>query len=171
MYGNPVCWNDNNQVSADSIFVFFRDGEVDYAQGMSSAICIQQHDLIHYNQMSGTEIIANVRDGEVYRVDVNGNAETVFFPLDEEKHTLNGCNRTQSSFVKVYLKDRQVDHVLFTTSTSGTLYPMNQVTDEIMHLNAFFWAEDERPRTPADVLLDVPRTQRPTKQALSATAE
>ncbi len=171
MYGNPVCWNDNNQVSADSIFVFFRDGEVDYAQGMSSAICIQQHDLIHYNQMSGKEIIANVRDGEVYRVDVNGNAETVFFPLDEEKHTLNGCNRTQSSFVKVYLKDRQVDHVLFTTSTSGTLYPMNQVTDEIMHLNAFFWAEDERPRTPADVLLDVPRTQRPTKQALSATAE
>ena len=171
MYGEPVCWNDNNQVSADSIFVYFRDSEVDYMHGMSSAICIQQHDLLHYNQMSGKEIIAHVKDGDVYRVDVNGNAETVFFPIDEADHTLSGCNRTQSSFVKVYLNERKVDHVLFTTATTGTMYPMNQVTDEVMHLGAFFWAEDERPRVPADVMTHVARTARPVKQGLSATTE
>ena len=171
MYGEPVCWNDNNQVSADSIFVYFRDGEVDYMHGVNTAICIQQHDLLHYNQMSGKEIIAHIKDGDVYRVDVNGNAETVFFPIDEADNTLSGCNRTQSSFVKVYLNERKVDHVLFTTATTGTMYPMNQVTDEVMHLSSFFWAEDERPRVPADVMTHIERTARPTKQGLSATAE
>ena len=171
MYGHPVCWNENNQVSADSIFIFFRNEEVDYAHGIGSAICIQQHDLLHYNQMSGKEIIAHVKDSEIYRVDVNGNAETVFFPVDEADNSLSGCNRTQSSFVKVYIENRQVHHVLFTTATTGTMYPMNQVTDDIMHLGVFFWAEDERPRVPADVLLDAPRTPRPDKKMISATAD
>lgn len=171
MYGNPVCWNDNNQVSADSIYVYFRNDEIDYAHGMGAAICVQQHDLIHYNQMSGKEIIAHVRDGDVYRIDVNGNAETVFFPVDEKDHTLSGCNRTQSSFVKVYMEDQHVHHVLFTTATTGTMYPMEQATDAVMHLGAFFWAEDERPRVPADVLLVVERTSRPGKQVISASAD
>ncbi|MBQ7531666.1 MAG: hypothetical protein IJT12_08150 [Paludibacteraceae bacterium] len=171
MYSNPVCWNDNNQVAADSIYVYFRNEEVDYAHGMGSAICIQQHDLLHYNQMSGKEIIAHVRDGDVYRIDVNGNAETVFFPVDEKDHTLSGCNRTQSSFVKVFMQKRKVDHVLFTTATTGTMYPMDQVTDAVMHLGAFFWAEDERPRVPADVLLNVPRTPRGEKKKVSASVD
>lgn len=169
MYGNPVCWSDNNQVSADSIYIYFRNEEVDYAHGMGSAICVQQHDLMHFNQMSGKEIIAHVKDGEIYRVDVNGNAETVFFPIDEKDNTLSGCNRTQSSFVKVYVEDRKVHHVLFTTATTGTMYPMNQVSDAVMHLGSFFWAEDERPRVPADVLLSVEHTARPGKQTASAT--
>ena len=169
MYGQPVCWNDNNQVAADSILIYFKNEEVDYAHGIGSAICIQQHDLLHYNQMSGKEIIAHVRDGEVYQVDVNGNAETVFFPVDEKEHTLSGCNRTQSSFVKVYLEDQHVHHVLFTTATTGTMYPLNQASDAVMHLSAFFWAEDERPRVPADVLINVPRTERTAKQAQSAS--
>ena len=169
MYGNPVCWSDNNQVSADSIYIYFRNEEVDYAHGMGSAICIQQHDLMHFNQMSGKEIIAHVKDGDIYRVDVNGNAETVFFPIDEKDNTLSGCNRTQSSFVKVYIENRKVHHVLFTTATTGTMYPMDQVSDAMMHLGSFFWAEDERPRVPADVLLLVEHTTRPDKQSVSAT--
>ena len=171
MYGQPVCWNDNNQVSADSIYIIFRNDEIDYAHGFGSAVCIQQHDLLHYNQMSGKEIIAHVKDGDVYQIDVNGNAETVFFPVDEEDHTLSGCNRTQSSFVKVYLRNQEVDHVLFTTATTGTMYPMDQVSDAVMHLSGFFWAEDERPRVPADVLIHVPRTSRSEKKAVSASVD
>ena len=171
MYGQPVCWNDNNQVSADSIYVFFRNDEVDYAHGFGSAMCIQQHDLLHYNQMSGKEIIAHVKDGDVYQIDVNGNAETVFFPVDEADHTLSGCNRTQSSFVKVFLHNKEVHHVLFTTATTGTMYPMDQVSESVMHLGTFFWAEDERPRVPADVLLHVERTGRSGKKAVSASVE
>lgn len=171
MYGKPICWNDNNQVSSDSIYIYTRNSEVDYIHGMGSAICIQQHDLLHYNQMSGKEIIAHVRDGDVYQIDVNGNAETVFFPVDSETHTLSGCNRTQSSFVKVFVENQQVHHVLFTTSTTGTMYPMEQATDAIMHLGAFFWAEDERPRVPADVFIHVERSSRPGKQSVSATVD
>lgn len=171
MYGAPVCWNENNQVAADSIYVYFRNDEIDYAHGMGSAICIQQHDLLHYNQMSGKEILAHVKDGDVYRVDVNGNAETVFFPVDKADNTLSGCNRTQSSFVKVFMENREVHHVLFTTATTGTMYPMDQVSDAEMYLGVFFWAEDERPRVPADVMLTVPRTPRAEKKAVSAASD
>lgn len=169
LFGTPVCWNENNQVSADSMLIYFVNEELDRMHGLGTVIVIQQYDLIHYNQMAGKEMMAYIKDGDISEVHVSGNAETVFFPQDESDNTLTGCNRTQSSFVKVYLKDRQVDHVLFTTSTTGTMYPLNQASDETMHLSTFFWAEDERPRTPADVLNHVQRSSRPQKQAISAS--
>jgi hypothetical protein len=79
-------------------------------------------------------------------------------------------NKTQSSFIKVYLKDRLVDYVIFTTATTGVMSPLSQATDEDKFLVTFFWAVQERPRRPGDVFLRPERTPRPDAQAVSAAA-
>ena len=168
--GDPVCWNEHNQVSADTVTIYIKNGSVDYLHGMGNAIAIKQESATEYNQLAGKEMFAYVRDNDVYRVDVQGNAETVFYP-QEEDGTYMGVNRTQSSFVKLYLENRQIERILFTSATTGVMIPTDQATDEDKFLVTFFWANQERPRKPGDVFLHPTRTPRPNASAISASAE
>ena len=169
LYTEPVCWSDNHQISADTIYIYMRNGTVDYARGIGSALTIQQETRTYFDQMAGKEMIAYIRDGELRQVDVNGNALTVFFPKEDDGSFL-GVNTTQSSFVKVYLENQKIHHILFTAQTTGTLYPLDQVPDGKDRLSGFFWAEQERPQQPADVFLRPQRTPRPVSGAVSAAA-
>jgi lipopolysaccharide export system protein LptA len=168
--GDPVCWNEQNQVSADTVTIYIKNGAVDYLHGLGNAIAIKQESDTEYNQLAGKEMFAYVRDNDVYRVDVQGNAETVFYPREEDG-TYMGVNRTQSSFVKLYLENRQIQRILFTSATTGVMLPMNQATEEDKFLVTFFWADQERPRMPGDVFLHPTRTLRPDASAVSASAE
>ena len=168
--GDPVCWNESNQVSSDTIRVYIKNGEVDYLHGIGNAIAIKQEGSLEFDQLAGKEMYAYVRDGDVYLVDVQGNAETVFYPREEDGSYV-GVNRTQSSFVKLYLENRQIHHILFTTSTAGVMIPMDQATDEDKYLATFFWADQERPRKPGDIFLTPTRTPRPDAATVSASTD
>lgn len=159
LFGKPICWSDNQQISAKHIDIYFKDSTVDYAHGIGDCIAIQQQTPRYYNQMAGKEMFAYIREGELRQVDVTGNAETVFFPQDEKTGDWLGVNKTQSSFVKLYIKDQKVDHVVFTTTTTGTMFPIDQLSENETHLSLFFWADHLRPRKPGDVFLRPEKTE------------
>jgi len=170
LYHNPLAWNDRQQVSADTIRVYVRNEEVDYIHGIDNALLVKHEARAMFDQMSGKEIKAFVRDGDVYRVDVQGNAETVFYPREDDG-TFTGVNRTQSSYVTVFMHEQKVDRVLFTTATSGTLFPIGQATETDTHLSMFFWAQQERPISPDDIWRKAEPTPRPKAQAVSAAED
>lgn len=170
LYNEPVLWNENNQISADFIEVFMKNGAMDHAHGIGAALVVKQETAKYFDQLSGKEMTAFITDGEMTKVDVSGNAETIFYP-HEEGGDFIGMNRTQSSFVQIFFENEQVDHVLFTTETTGTLYPLNQIPEGQDKLSAFFWATNERPLKPGDVFGRPERTVRPKGAPISATAE
>jgi lipopolysaccharide export system protein LptA len=170
LFGLPICWNEDNQLSADQIDVYIKNQEVDYMHGVGNAIAIKREGIEEFNQLAGKEMFAYVRDRDIYLVDVQGNAETVFYP-QEDDGTYIGVNRTQSSFVKLYLKDRKIDYVLFTTATTGVMIPLDQALENERKLSGFFWAEEERPHSPEDIFSHPPRTVRPVAGTVSAAAE
>ena len=170
LFGLPVCWNEDNQLAADQIDVYVKNQEVDYIHGVGNAIAIKREGIEEFNQLAGKEMFAYVRDRDIYLVDVQGNAETVFYP-QEDDGTYISVNRTQSSFVKLYLKDRKIDYVLFTTATTGVMIPLDQALENERKLSGFFWAEEERPHSPEDIFSHPPRTVRPVAGTVSAAAE
>lgn len=168
--GNPVCWNEDQQVSADTIMAYFKNKDIDLIHGLGNAIAIKQEGLKEFNQLAGKEMLAFMRDGDIHIVEVKGNAETVFYPEEDDGSCL-GINRTQSSFVKVFFENREIQHVLFTTATTGVLIPLDQALEEEKFLVTFFWAEEERPHQPQDIFLRPNRTPRPDAQKISAAAD
>ena len=149
LYGEPVIWSDNQQVKADEINVYMKNATVEHIHGIGSAIAIEMKHPRCFNQMSGKEMLAYVRDDALRQIDVNGNAETIFFPQEEDGIFI-GVNRTQSSFVKVFFtEDKKIDHVTFTSATNGILYPLEEMQDPM--LPGFVWAENVRPASPDDV--------------------
>ena len=173
LYHEPRCWNENNQMSADTIRIYIVNGTVDHIIGIGSALAVKRETAEYFDQMAGKEMYCHVIDGEMRQVDVNGNAETIFYPKEESSDSTAapeyiGMNRTMSSYVKIFIEEQQIHHVLFTTETTGVLYPMDQIPETEKRLSGFFWAEQERPMSPMAVLQPTRRLERPTTAIKSA---
>lgn len=160
LHRDPVLWAENNQLSGENIKVITKNKKVNRVDIQKAAMAIQHNDSVYYNQMSGKEIIAFVDSGQVRRVNVNGNAETAYYPVDDKDTTLVGLNKTESSFVVMYLKNKKIDKVVLTSVSNGTMYPMPDLKTEQLYLKNFFWIDDQRPKNPRDVFTHYPKTKR-----------
>lgn len=169
LYNEPVMWNENQQISATLINVYLNDSTVDYAHLINQAFVARQVDSICFDQMSGKEMFAFMRDGEIYKVDVSGNAETVFYPKEDDGNII-GINKTQSSYVTIFIENRKISKVLLTAASNGTMFPLGQLPKEDTYLGGFFWAEQERPKSPLDIFSNPPKTPRPDATATAASA-
>jgi lipopolysaccharide export system protein LptA len=153
MHGEPVIWSDKNQLSGEFIQALTKNQKVYKMKIQQEAIAIQRQDSNFYNQLSGKEIIAHVDSGQLRKVDVNGNAETIYYPVDDKDSTIVGVNKTQSSFVVMYLKNKKVDRIVMTSATTGIMYPLNQLSGGDLYLKNFFWLEKQRPKNIKDLFL------------------
>lgn len=161
MNGTPVLWSDNNQLAGEYIQAFTKNKKVNKIIVQKVAVAIQQDDSIYFNQLSGKEIIAYVDSGQLRKVNVNGNAETIYFPHDESDSTIIGMNRTQSSFVVMHFKNKKVNKVILTSATNGNMFPLENLAASKLHLNTFFWVEKERPKNKNDLFSLYPKIERP----------
>jgi lipopolysaccharide export system protein LptA len=160
MYGQPVIWADNNQLSGNLVRGFTKNKKVEHIQIQGAAMAIQQEDSLYFNQLAGKEIIAYIDSSQVRKVNVKGNAETLYYPKDSKDSTILGINKTQSSFVFMYLKNKKIERILMTSASTGSMYPLNQLKEDELYLKNFLWLEKERPLKKEDVFLFFPNSKR-----------
>lgn len=160
MHGGPILWADNNQLSGDFIQAFTKNKKINKIFIQQEAVAVQHEDSIYYNQLSGKEMIAYLDSGQLKKVNVNGNAETLYYPRDDKDSTLVGLNKTQSSFVVMYLKNKKIQRVVLTSASTGTMYPLTELSGSDLYLKNFFWIEDQRPKKVRDLFTVFPKTKR-----------
>ncbi|MDD3480353.1 MAG: OstA-like protein [Paludibacteraceae bacterium] len=153
----PILWSDNQQITGDTIRIFSVNGAVERLQVINSAFVCQQEDSIRFNQLSGKEVTAYMADGELYRVDVRGNAQSLFFPREADS-TMIGMNQTESSFLTVYLKKQKIDRIVLYPTPIGVMTPLDQVAAESMYLPNYSWQVAIRPQKWEDVFARPVRT-------------
>ena len=151
MYGEPVLWAEGSQLSGEHIKIYTKNQQVEQVVIQRSAVASQQVTDEYFNQLSGKEIIAYVDSGALHKIFVNGNAETIYFPVDEGDGLLVGMNKSQSSFVTMYLKEQKMEKILLTTTSTANMYPLFQVSGADLYLRNFFWVEEQRPTDKDDV--------------------
>ena len=159
MYGEPVVWSGINQLSGELINGYIKNGTIDHVFIPRKAFAIQKVDDIHYNQVSGKELTAFVRDGELRRVEVSGNSETLYYPVDDSDSTIIGMNKTESSYVNMYFKEQNIDRIVLTAASTGVMYPLGELSGDDLYQNGFFWIEEQRPTKPEDIFLTFPRNR------------
>ena len=160
----PVLWSDNNQLMGNKMTAYTKNQKVDKVIIEQSGIAIQKDSLNYFNQLSGKEITAYLDSGELKKVYVNGNAETIYFPKDDKTGDYIGINKTLSSFVTMYFADRKVKRIVLTTASSGTMYPLKDMEENDLYLRNFYWYENERPLKVDDVFTKYVRTEPPKRQ-------
>lgn len=129
LYGNPILWMDTTQLSGDTIYVSIRDGSISEVLIRGNGFIITSPDSIFFNQIKGRTITAYFKDGDLYQTDVEGNAESIYFPLDEEGAYI-AMNKIICSRIEMTFENNQVTGVAFLENPTGDLFSMTKVTAE-----------------------------------------
>lgn len=145
----PVLWNDNQQITGDTIHAYPKNGTIDRIHIVENAIIIQEEDTVHYNQMAGKEIIGYIKDRKLDYMEILGNAESIFYPTDNG--SIIGLNKITSSYMTIYFYNGKLDRLKVYPSPSANMYPLEQVQDNMLHLSNYTWQIDTRPTSKTDI--------------------
>jgi lipopolysaccharide export system protein LptA len=77
LYTMPVLWSEENQLVSDSIAIFTRNRQADRLELYTSAFITSQVDETRFNQVKGRSLTGYFRDNELYKINVEGNGETI----------------------------------------------------------------------------------------------
>ena len=156
-YLDPVLWNNRNQLYGDTIVVHMADTTIDFVHVIRLAFSIEQVDTSHFNQLKGNDLKAYFEGREVRRIDIDGNAESIFFPLEDDG-SMVGMNETKSSYLTIWIKDRKIEKLRLWPAPQGTLTPLPDLSPDRMTLRDFHWYEDLRPRDKDDIFRNARRS-------------
>ena len=152
MYKDPVLWSDSNQLSADSIRLTMRNGEADSLKMFNSAFIISKDDTGNFNQIKGRNVLAKFRNNELYKINVLGNAQTIYFAREEDK-TLIGINTAVSSDMLVFLEKNQLKSITYINNPEAHLIPEKSFPENERKLKNFKWEEKRRPLQKLDIFI------------------
>lgn len=146
LYKEPVMWNESNQITSDSMAIYTRNEVIDKAHFMGDPIMGMEIDTMYYNQVGGKDMIAYFANGEVYRNDVQGNAQTIYYMQEEDSPEVTGLMYIESASISFYLVEGEIDKIAYKQNPTYVLYPMNMIPESQKHrLNDFDWYYDRRP--------------------------
>jgi lipopolysaccharide export system protein LptA len=143
-YHDPVIWAQGNQMTASEIKLYTRNRVLYKAEMIENAFLIAPEDSIHFNQIKGKKMTGYFKDNQLYKIDVDGNGQTVYYPKDQEY--VIGVNRAESSSLTIFLKNRKVETIILRTQPAGNMNPPFVLDEESTLLKGFLWLEKYRPK-------------------------
>ncbi len=149
-FGQPVVWADTSQLSADTIWMQMAEEAVDWMLLRPDALILNSEDEVYFNQVRGRQIKAYFRESELYRMHVAGNAEAVYYLLDEDRAYI-GVNKTTCGEMWVDFGDNEVEGIHFLGAPVMEVLPMKQADHESLKLKGFRWLYPARPRSVEDL--------------------
>lgn len=162
LYVDPVLWNGSNQLASKTMDLHTQNQKLVRAEFDGTPIMVAVIDSTYYNQVAGKKMIAYFRDNEIYRNDVDGNVQTIYFQRENERTTLvTEMIYVESASASFYIEDKELVGMTYRNDVPFTMYPINQVPDtQPLKLENFKWVPALRPEQ-GDVF---DRTIRPSRR-------
>ena len=141
---DPVLWSGESQMTGDTIHILSNTvtEKLDTLKVFNNAF-LTQKDPDGYNQVSGERLIGLFTNNQLDTVNINRNAEVIFFSRDEEEK-LVGINNTTSSSIQMYLAEQEIQGIRFIKQGKGKLYPPSKFPENARRLPGFNWRGEER---------------------------
>ena len=143
MIRKPIVWNEQRQVYGNRIDVHFNDSVVDRAILPETGFMAEFIDEDFYNQLSGKKMTAYFEDNDLKRLDVDGNVEMIFLPMENDS-TYNKLVSAEGSYLRIDMSERNLKKLKMWPEVTVT--PLFLVKKSQMYLQGFKWFEILRPR-------------------------
>jgi len=160
LYKSPVVWSDNNQLTAKHIEIHTSDENIKEARLIDAAFVVSQEDDIGFNQVKGKDIVGHFENGQMTKIVVTGNGETIYFVLEEieegqeeAKGDLVGINKAMAQRLTIYAEDNKVTGIMFYEKPDATLYPPEELPENQRKLLNFQWLDGYRPKKMEDIFI------------------
>lgn len=150
MYRDPILWNGNQQLLGEEIMVYMNDSTIDWAHVHNQTLSVEKIDSVNYNQVTGKDMKAYFKDGEMYKVDVIGSVRVIYYPMEKDS-TLMGMNVMEGGELNMYLENRKLVRGVMFPQPKGTFYPMDQIPPKALKLDNFAWFDYIKPLDKNDI--------------------
>lgn len=150
LFRDPILWSDTSQFKGDSIFIQMKGSGIDKIYLYGNAFIVTTPDLQFFNQIKGKNITAFFENNELDKVKVVGNAEAIYYALDEEEAYI-GATKTICSEMLLLFKEQNVSRIKFFKQPNSEVLPMKQIVASPPELDGFTWDFDIRPKSIADL--------------------
>jgi lipopolysaccharide export system protein LptA len=149
---DPVIWQARNQLTSDSMNLRFKRGQLDRASLFANAFAVQEDTVQDYNQVKGRNMIAYFRRSQMARIDVLGNAESLYFTVENDssksglsKSYMSGMNKSFSASMTLRFADNKIQYLTWVTNPDASYFPIHELKATDKELKGFRWRSTERP--------------------------
>ena len=147
LYIEPVMWNQANQLAAEQVDVFTSNSKLDKAEFKGDPIMIAEIDTAYYNQVAGRTMTALFKDNAIYRNDVDGNVQTIYFRTETEDSPLVvEMTYLESASASFFIEEQQLVGITYRNNVPFTMYPLALIPEsQPTKLKNFKWVPELRP--------------------------
>lgn len=160
MFSDPIIWSEENQISGRHITLFLKSGGLDRMLVEKDSFIASAADsaATQFNQIKGNNLTGFFNAGDLVKVDVRGNGETIYYAKEESENQPDkdiGMNKLICSDIIIHLDSNEVEKIIFIDMPSGTMFPIEQVPSGQNKLKGFRWDPASRPLRREDIFLDI----------------
>ena len=167
MYIAPILWHQQNQVTSDVVDMYTSNQQITRAEFSGKPMMTSKIDTLHFNQVAGKRMISHFRNNYVYRNDVDGNAQTIYYMQEEGSPEVQGLMYIESADMTFYIEDQTVSGITYRGSPTYTIYPMDKIPEtQPLFLDGFAWHDDKRPARDSVLTRSIRPSVRTEKEAL-----
>jgi hypothetical protein len=159
LYYSPILWSGLNQLTADSIYMQTANDEIthiylnenSFISALADSITQPVEDSIRYNQIRGKNMTGFLKDNKLYRVNVMGNGQTIYYAKNKSQKNF-AVNRADCSDLTIYVEENKVKSITLLNQPDGTLFPIRQFAATELRLKGFNWYGKKRPLSKLELL-------------------
>ena len=167
LYKSPILWNGASQILSDSMLIITRNNTIVRADFKGKPLTISQIDTAHNNQIAGKEMTSLFRESKIYRNDVNGNVQTIYYMQEDNSPEISLMAYIEAGDMTSYIEDQQVVSITYRGNPTYTFYPMDKIPEtQPTRLQGFKWEIHRRPAQDSVFVRTIRPTQRVEKRSL-----
>jgi lipopolysaccharide export system protein LptA len=141
---DPILWQAHNQMTSDSMEIRQKRNQIDQVRMFAKAFVIGEDTLHDFNQVKGRNIMAYFKQNRINRIDVLGNAESLYYALDGDT-VVSGVNKTLSATMRLSFAESQLKAISFLTNPDANFIPPHELKEDDTRLKGYRWRPTERP--------------------------
>jgi len=155
-YHDPVLWNGENQMTADSINMLIKHKKIDRIYMIGNSFVASTDSLKNFNQIKGRRMTSYFQGKQIHYVVVQGNGESIYHALEEKKLKkdsvilkityLVGMNKIICSNMRINFKKGKVSEIKFYVKPDASFFPPHEIKASDTRLKGFVWRDKLRPK-------------------------
>lgn len=150
-FGDPMIWSQGSQLTADSVYLLLKDQRMENVLFDRNAFIVNTElDSTKFNQIKGRKITGYFENGELDRIYVDGNAESIYYTVEDSIRT--GMLRSLSSRIKVNFENQQMSTVTSIRKVENVYYPIGMIPRDLEILEGFIWKPELRPKSKKEII-------------------
>jgi hypothetical protein len=114
-----------------------------------SAFVTSQVDSIRFNQIKGRTLTGHFKNNELYRINIDGNGESIYYLVDGDE--IIGKNSARCASIEILVARGKIQDITERQSPEGVIDPPTKSVIANNRLEGFSWLDTLRPKKVADI--------------------